>query len=88
MLAGEREELVDEKRRGDDGRAGIVGEALVLEDVGAAAGLVAHLEDGRVVAARLQADGGGQPAEAGADDDGGRARGGGHGASIVAKDAA
>ena len=36
---------------------GVVGEALVAENVGTATGLIAHLEDRRVVTARLQADG-------------------------------
>ena len=64
----QREELVDEERRGDDRGARVVGEAAVLEDVGAAARLVAHLQHRRLIAARAQADRRRQPAKPRADD--------------------
>jgi hypothetical protein len=66
----QREKLIDEKRRGDDRRPGVIGEPAIMEDRGAAARLVAHLEDRRVVAARLQPDRRRQAPEAGADDQG------------------
>ena len=73
-LAGQREQLFEAARGGDDGGAGVEGEALVLVDVGAAAGLVALFEERGRDAGRLQADGQRQAAEAAADDGGARWR--------------
>jgi hypothetical protein len=55
-------------RGGDDRGPGVEGEASLAVDVGPATGLIAGLEQGGVVAGGLQADGGGQAAEAAADD--------------------
>ncbi len=69
-LAAQGEQFFDRRRIGDDGRAGVEHEALVLVDVGAAARLVALFEQGRLHAGGLQADGQRQAAESGADHDG------------------
>src|SRR5262249_10455530 len=69
LLAGEREQLFEQEGRGDDRRAAVEGEAGVAVDVAAAAGLVALVDERDGEAAGLQADGGGESAEAGADDD-------------------
>ena len=68
--AAQRPEFFEEDRRGDDGGAGVEGEAVLAEDGGAAAGFGEALEDGDAVAAGAEPDGGGEPAEAAADDDG------------------
>ena len=68
LLACQRVQFLEAVRCGDDGRAGIEGEAVVLIDVAAAAGLVACLEEDGGNAGRLQTDGQGEAAEAGADD--------------------
>ncbi len=65
--AAEREQLLQAVGIGDHRRAGVEGEALVLPDIGAAAGLLAALEDGDVEARGLQPDGQGQPAKSRAD---------------------
>ena len=61
-------------RRRDDRGPGVEREALVLVDVGAPAGPVARLEEHGLGARGLQADGGGQAAEAAADDGDARAQ--------------
>src|SRR5262249_43075079 len=67
--AGEREQLLEQEGGGDDGGAAVEGEAGIVIDVGAAAGLIALVDERDGEAARLQADGSGEPAEAGTDDD-------------------
>ena len=47
-MPAHREQLLDRARVGDDGRAGVEDEALILVDIGAPAGLVALLDQGRV----------------------------------------
>ena len=66
--AGQREELVDEPRCGDDRGAGIERETILFEHVPAAAGLVELFDNRDIVALCLQANGGGESAEAAADD--------------------
>ncbi len=53
--ARQREQFLQRGRVGDDRRPGVEGEALVMVDVGAAAGLVALFQDERIDACRLQA---------------------------------
>ncbi len=67
LAARQRPQLLEARRVGDDRRPGVEGEAGVLEDVGAAAGLVALLDQRRLDACRLQADGERQAAEPAAD---------------------
>jgi len=71
FFARESEQFIEEERGGEDGGAGVVGESLVTKNGGAATRLFQGLEQGDVVAAGLEADGGGESAEAGADDEGG-----------------
>jgi hypothetical protein len=68
-LATELPELLEEKRRRDDGRACIEDEALVAEDAGAPSGLVETIDDSDAITATEQTNGGGEPTEAGADHD-------------------
>jgi hypothetical protein len=68
LASGEREQLLEQKRRGDDGGPAVEREPGVAIDVGAPAGGVALVDHGDGKSARLQANGRGQPAEAGADD--------------------
>ena len=69
LLPAELPELLEEEGRGDDGGPGVEREALLAEDARPAARLVVPLEDGDVVAPGAEPDGGGEPAEATADDD-------------------
>ncbi len=66
-LAGAAEEFFQRRRIGDHRRPGVEGEALVAVDVGAAARLVALLQQRRLDAGTLQADRQRQPAETGTD---------------------
>ena len=68
LLAGQREELIDEPGRSDDRRTRVEREAVLFEHVPAAAGLVELLDNRDLVALCLQANGGGESAEAAADD--------------------
>ena len=67
LAPAERPQFLETRRVGDDRRPGVEGEALVLEDIGAAAGLVALLDQRRLHARRLQPDGERQSAEPAAD---------------------
>ena len=69
-LAAEVPKLLEEKRRRDDGRAGVEDEAVLTKDTGATAQRIELLQHRHAVAARTEADGGREPAEAAADDDG------------------
>jgi hypothetical protein len=69
LLAVQREQIVDQPRRGDDRRARIEGEAVLLPDVRAAAGLVTRFDDRDVVPLRAQPDGRRESTESTADDD-------------------
>jgi len=70
LLAAQGEQLLDRRRIGDDGGAGVEDKALVFVDISAAARLVAFFEQGRLHAGGLQANGERQAAESGADHDG------------------
>ena len=69
LPAGQCEQLVDQLRGGDDRRATVEGEAILLVHVGSPARLVTLLDDGDVVAGRLQADRRREPTEPRPDDD-------------------
>jgi len=75
----EGEEFIEEEGSGEDGGAGVVGESFVAEDGGTPAGLFEGFKESDVVAAGLEADGGGETAEARADDEGWGAGGRGQG---------
>ena len=70
LATTERPQLLEAEERGDDARTGVEGVAVLVELVAAAAGLIEPVDDGDPIAARAEADRGGEPAEAGADDDG------------------
>ena len=63
----ERPQFLEQKRRGDDRRAGVEGEAVLPNDVGAPAGGVELLEHRDAVAARAEPHRRRQPAESAAD---------------------
>ena len=63
-------EFFEQKRRGDDGRAGIEGEAVLPKDTRPPARLRQSIDDRHAETAHAQADGRRQPAEARPDDDG------------------
>ena len=67
--AAEPPQLLEQERRGDDGRAGVEGEAVLAVDVGAAAGRVELFQHGDAIAAGAEPDRRRQAAEAAADDD-------------------
>ena len=64
---GERPQLLEDEGGGDDGGAGIEGEAVLAEHRGAAARLLQLLEHADAVAPRAQPDRRGEPAQAAAD---------------------
>ena len=64
FFACEGEEFVEEEGSGEDGGARVVGESFVAEDGGATAGLFEGFEEGDIVAAGLEANGGSESAEA------------------------
>ena len=68
--AAQRPEFFEQVGRGDDGGTGVEGEAVLVVGVGAASRGIEAFEYGDAVAACAQAYGGGEAAEAGADDDG------------------
>ena len=70
LAPDEFEEFVEQVGGGDDGGAGVEGEAVALEDRGATARLFVGLEDGDVPAAGAETDGRSEPSEAGTNDDG------------------
>ena len=67
---GDLPQLLQQVGRGDDGRAGIEGEAVLAEDIGAAARAIQLLQHRHPVAAGAQPHRGGQPTKARADDHG------------------
>ena len=70
VFAAQGEQLFDEVRHGDDGRASVEGEAVLLVHISAApchVKLFKHLD---LVALDAEPDGGGQATKAGANDDG------------------
>ena len=72
----EGKKLIQEKRGGEDGGAGIVGETLVAKNGSAAAWLFQSLEEGDLISTGLQANGGSQAPESGSNHDSGGAGGG------------
>ena len=68
-LAAQLPQFLEQERCSDDGGARVEREAVLAENVGAAAGCIELLQDGRPIAAGAQANGSGQPAESAADDD-------------------
>ncbi len=70
VAPAERPEFFEEERRRDDRGAGVEREAALPEDARAPAGLLQAIDDGDAEAAHAEADGGGQPPEACADDHG------------------
>ncbi len=70
LAAAELPEILEEERRGDDGRARVEGEAVLPVDIGAAAGRIELFQDGDAIAARAKPDGCRETAEAAADHDG------------------
>ena len=69
VATGSGEEFIEHEGGGDDGGAGVEGEAILLVDVGATAELIAGFEELDLVAAGLEADGDAEAAETAADDD-------------------
>ncbi len=67
--AAQREQFFEHERRGDHGRSAVEREARVLVDIRATARRVAFVDERHAEAARLQANGRGDPAEARPDDD-------------------
>ena len=67
--AAQGPQLFQQKRRGNDGRAGIEGETVLVVDIRASAGRVELFEYLHRVAAHAQANGCGQSAKTAADDD-------------------
>ncbi len=65
--AAQRPQFLEQIGRGDDGGAGIEGEAVLPEDIGTAAGRIELLHDRHAPAARAEPHRGGETAEAGAD---------------------
>jgi hypothetical protein len=70
LLTTQRPQFLQQVRGGDDGGAGIEGEAVLLPYVGAAANFVQLLQDRHAVALGTQAHGRGQATKAAADHDG------------------
>ena len=62
-------DVLEHERRGDDGRPGVEGEAVLSPDIGAPAGAVEPLQHRHLETARAQPRGGGEAAEARADHD-------------------
>ena len=58
------EELIEKKRSGQDGGAGVVGESFVAEDGGATTRLLESLEESDIVATGLESNGGGEASKA------------------------
>ena len=58
------EKFIEEKRGGEDGGAGVVGESLVTKNGSAATGLFEGLEESDVVATGLKSNGGGETSKA------------------------
>ncbi len=68
LASRERPQFLEKERRGDDGGAGIEGEAILPEHTGAPAGLLELFEHRDAIALGAKPDGGGQPAQTAADD--------------------
>src|SRR5262245_15879867 len=69
VAPGQLPQFLEQERRGDDRRARIEREPVLVEDVGATARTIEALEHGDAITARAQAHRGGKSAEAAADDD-------------------
>ncbi len=69
VAAGALEQLIDHPRGGDDGRPAVKFEAVLLIDVGAAARLVALVDQRDIMPFAGEANGGGQPAKTTSDND-------------------
>ena len=67
--AAQRPQFLEQERRGDDGRSGVEGEAVLPVHAGAAARRVELLQHGDAITARAEPDRGGKSAKAGADHD-------------------
>ena len=67
--AAERPEFLEQERRGDDGRTGIEGEAVLAIDIGAPARRIELFQHRDAIAARPEADRRGKSAKARADHD-------------------
>ena len=61
--AAERPQFLEQERRGDDGRPGVEGEAVLTMDVGSAPGSVELFENGDAVASGAQSDSRSEAAE-------------------------
>jgi hypothetical protein len=72
-LAEQREQLVEQVRRRDDGGTGVEGEAVLPEDARSAARLVECFAERHAISQRSQPESGGDAAESRTDDDGVRA---------------
>jgi len=70
VAPAEGPELLEQKRRGNDGGPGVERKAVLLEDARPAAGLIEAVEKRHPKATRPQSDGGREPAHSGPNDDG------------------
>jgi hypothetical protein len=70
VFAEEGEQLVEKEGGGQDGRSGVVEKSVAMEDAGASAVVGLAFEEGHLVSEGAEAEGGGDSAEAGADDEG------------------
>jgi hypothetical protein len=70
VFAEEREQFVEEEGGGQDGRTGVVEKSVATEDAGASAVVGLALKQGDFVSEGMEAESGGDSAEAGADDEG------------------
>ncbi len=68
------DDLLDHERGGEDSWCAVEGRLVLAIDVGAAAELVANFDGIDLIATGLEAGGGGEAAEAAADDEGGECR--------------
>jgi hypothetical protein len=68
--AAQRPQFLEHEGRGDDGRSGIEGEAVLAELRRPSSRFIKLLDHSDAVAARAEPDGSGKAAEAGSDDDG------------------
>jgi hypothetical protein len=64
FFARESKQLIEKKRSGQDGGAGVVGESFVTKNGGAATGLFESFEESDIVATGLESNGGGETSKA------------------------
>jgi hypothetical protein len=69
IFTEEGEEFVEEEGGGQDGGAGVIEKSVAAEDAGASAVVGLAFEQGDFFAEGAEAEGGGESAEAGADDE-------------------